>query len=420
MKTIKSFILSTLMLTFISTQFSFAQGHRGHRGDKGEHLEQLKTTLNLSDEQVAEIKALEEGFRTQVRAIRSDENLESSAKREKLQALKTAQQSAIDGILTPGQIAKRDALKAEKKAEMQAQRAELKAKFEAIDKDAMKAELKAYRDENVQPVMLAQRQKLEESISLADKAEIEQLRTIFQAEKEKRKALKAELKAKKAAASESGEKPTEAERAAMHAQIKAQKEAMAPHRDAVKALIEKYDERISALLEEVKPQAETWKAATRTIKTKYFGDLMEEKAALSRKGNQHRKGHGMGKPGHGHHEKAGKGERGAFKKARFLLMNVEGETATNETTLPQINNLNVFPNPSTSRNTVQFEVVKAGTILIEIHDQSGNVVQRVAQKYLEPGIYREEVNVSQLKESVYYYVISDQSGMISEKFIKLP
>lgn len=404
------------MLTLISTSFTFAQGHRSH---KGEHLDQLKSELNLSDEQVAEIKALQEGFRTQVRAVRTDESPESSDKFEKLQALKTAHKTAIDGILTDEQIQKREALKAAKKEEMKAERAEWKAKFDAVDKEAMKAELKAYREQNIQPVMLAQRQKLESEISLADQAEIDQLRSIFKAEKEKMKARKAEMKAQKAQAFENGEKPSEADREAMMAKMKAHKDAMAPHREALKAFIEKYDATITSLLTEVKPQAETWKSETKAIKAKYLGDLMDEKPAFARKGQHAGKGrNGMGKPhGHGPERKAGKGDR---KKAHFLLMDIDGENLETETSLPQISNLNVFPNPSAARNTVQFEVVKAGTILIEIHDRSGNVVQRVRQKYLEPGVYREEVNVSQLKESVYYYVISDASGIISEKFIKLP
>lgn len=67
------------------------------------HLERLKLHLNLSDDQVARIKAGNENLRTQARAIHENDALLPEQKREQMKSLMAKRQETYRLVLTPDQ-----------------------------------------------------------------------------------------------------------------------------------------------------------------------------------------------------------------------------------------------------------------------------------------------------------------------------
>jgi Spy/CpxP family protein refolding chaperone len=69
-------------------------------------LERLRLQLNLTDDQVAQIKAGQQNLRNQAQAIRDNDNLLPQQKHEQIRALMTARNDNFKTILTPDQYSK--------------------------------------------------------------------------------------------------------------------------------------------------------------------------------------------------------------------------------------------------------------------------------------------------------------------------
>lgn len=67
------------------------------------HLERLKLHLNLSDDQVAKIKAGQENLRSQVKAIHENDNLLPQEKRDQMKALLVKRNDTYKAVLTADQ-----------------------------------------------------------------------------------------------------------------------------------------------------------------------------------------------------------------------------------------------------------------------------------------------------------------------------
>ena len=82
-------------------------------------MDKMKTKLNLSDKQVAAMKAQRTDMMAKVKAIKEDDRMDRVAKKEKLMALKTEMKEEHKKIYTPEQLQKIEDLKkvrADKKA----------------------------------------------------------------------------------------------------------------------------------------------------------------------------------------------------------------------------------------------------------------------------------------------------------------
>jgi hypothetical protein len=66
-------------------------------------LERLRLHLNLSDDQVAKLKAGQENLRSQVKAIHENDNLLPQEKREQMKALLAKRNDTYKAVLTPDQ-----------------------------------------------------------------------------------------------------------------------------------------------------------------------------------------------------------------------------------------------------------------------------------------------------------------------------
>jgi hypothetical protein len=67
------------------------------------HLERLKLHLNLTDDQVAKIKAGQENLRSQVKAIHENDNLLPQEKRDQMKTLLAKRNDTYKSVLTPDQ-----------------------------------------------------------------------------------------------------------------------------------------------------------------------------------------------------------------------------------------------------------------------------------------------------------------------------
>jgi len=74
-----------------------------HQVMEAAHLERLKLRLNLTDDQVAKIKAGQEDLHSQFKAIHENDNLLPQQKREQMKALLAKRNDTYKAVLTPDQ-----------------------------------------------------------------------------------------------------------------------------------------------------------------------------------------------------------------------------------------------------------------------------------------------------------------------------
>ena len=274
-------IITTLLL-LLAVTFTFAQPAKGPRTGAQPMLEEL----DLSPEQEDQIKAIKQNARKELQALRQER---AAANREKAKAIHEQSRKAVEAVLTPEQQSKLAELQAAKKAA-----------WKAVDKEGLKAELKAYHETNIEPVLRASRSKLDAFIADEDKAEIERLRGVFaarpgkgerRARPEKREGKGAEMAAKREAG-------------------KVWREEHAADLESLKSLTEKYQVELERVQEVLAPSRATWDKEMAEIKAAYLPEGMEDRGRKMSK----RKGQGQRK---GERRKAG-GDR--MKASAFLLM----------------------------------------------------------------------------------------------------
>jgi len=82
-------------------------------------IDKLKAELNLTDEQVATIKANRQAIRTKVQAIIQNDSLSRTDKKEQLVSIKDANKGSMKTILTADQYTKWQELRKERMEKMQ-------------------------------------------------------------------------------------------------------------------------------------------------------------------------------------------------------------------------------------------------------------------------------------------------------------
>jgi Spy/CpxP family protein refolding chaperone len=93
------------------------QGRHGGPGQREERqVEFLTKKLNLTPDQVTQVKAIDDSSRQQMMALRNDSTVAQADKRAKAMDIHKASQDKIRAVLTEDQKTKFDALQAEMKA----------------------------------------------------------------------------------------------------------------------------------------------------------------------------------------------------------------------------------------------------------------------------------------------------------------
>jgi hypothetical protein len=286
-------VMMTMMVLLLAVTVATAQ--RGQR--QGGH--ELPSELKLTAEQQEQIKAIKQEGKAQMLEMRK-QNPNQRPDREAMKKMREASQAKVEAILTPAQRKQMATIKADRKAAR-----------EAIDQEAIKAELKKHNETKVKPVISAARAQFDQFISAEDQATIDRLRPVFAA-KPKGKAGHRKGKAKR-------EKPSETNKDARKAVMGTWETDHAVEIAELKALTKKYATELERIQERMKPQREQWAKEKREIMASHLPEGAKKakgKKAGARKGKAgdgKRKGHRQGKE---KETKRGDWPRGAA----FLLM----------------------------------------------------------------------------------------------------
>jgi protein CpxP len=107
--------LSALPAMAQDTSAPPSQGQAGprHGGMRGNQVEFLTKKLNLTPDQVTQVKAIDADSWSQMKALREDTSVAGPDKRTKMMDIHKASQGKIRALLTPDQQTKFDALQAE-------------------------------------------------------------------------------------------------------------------------------------------------------------------------------------------------------------------------------------------------------------------------------------------------------------------
>ena len=82
---------------------------KGPKGDRKDQMKEFGKELNLSADQQARIKSINEDFRTKMQTLRSNSTLSQDEKREQFKKLAESHKTNLKAVLTQEQIAKMEA-----------------------------------------------------------------------------------------------------------------------------------------------------------------------------------------------------------------------------------------------------------------------------------------------------------------------
>lgn len=380
-------------IMLIGTLFLTGTALMGQQNPSGDHpplmkqrpkymfdrLMDMQSELQLTEGQMSRLGELKTAF---------DQDLQQyyesrKNQREVLQSQINEYKLKLAEVLTEEQLAKVKDMEAERHAQHKA-----KAHTGKIYKEGLRQEMKAYHDQNIRPVMLQQRAKLEKKISAEDKALIAGLRAKFEANRQEKQKMK--------------QNPNHSKE-----DFRALRESHEAGRETLKGLVEKYNEDIDALMAEVKDQQEQWNKDKRAIHEKYAPGKEEGGKGKGEK-QKHQPGH---HPGMGMHSKGQE-----MRKGHFLLLDPNAPAETPAAAAVTAN-VNVYPNPAANQMTLEYTLLKAGNVRIELRDKEGNMVKVAEEGPKAAGGYSLPIDATQLKDGVYYLTIISQGQRTAQKVV---
>ncbi|MCB9052827.1 MAG: T9SS type A sorting domain-containing protein [Lewinellaceae bacterium] len=384
--------LFAIALLLTGTSLMAQREHHGHHAPAMKHrpmfsfdaLMGMQTELQLTEDQMTKLGELKTAFEQELQGLKGQDFESGEEHHQAFQTLAAKYKGELDKVLTEEQQSKLEDIKAER-------RARHKEHMEKVDREGLREELKAYRDQNIHPVMLRQRAKLEEKISAQDKAVIAELRPKFEASRQEMEQLK--------------QNPDHSRE-----DFKALRESNKEDHEALKALVEKYNGDIEALLSEVKPQQEKWHQDMRAIHEKY-APAPEEGRGRQKEGRKGMDRHPGQQPHPGMHPHGG-----SMRKGHFLLLDPSAP-AENPAKAAVTANVNVYPNPATNRMTLDYTLLKDGNVRIELRDKEGNLVKVVEEGQKSAGDYSLPVDATTLQDGVYYLTIISQGQQTAQKVV---
>ncbi|GEO06274.1 hypothetical protein AAE02nite_39380 [Adhaeribacter aerolatus] len=260
----------------------------------------------------------------------------------------------------------------------------------------MHAELKAYVQKNITPVMQQQRQKLEQQLSSGDKKQIRELRTQAAAARKQAALYRDNFRAQRPP----GNRSLTEEQKTQLQNLRAESQRI---RTEARALAQKYNTQIQALYKEVAAPAEAWRKELAAITRKYHENNPS-------KPNSNRLHKDVPHPYHNRFLE------GYFRPVTFLLWEVNQPITDNFNAATSENRL--YPNPVTAKATLEYVVKVKGKVTIDLLDEQGRTIRNLLNLNREPGRYFLELNLSELKSGLYFYKITSGSGSATERFLK--
>lgn len=100
-----------------------------------------------------------------------------------------------------------------------------------------------------------------------------------------------------------------------------------------------------------------------------------------------------------------------------VRLNFDPILNVNENTL-QVADAAIYPNPTTTTSTVEFNLVNASEVSISITDLSGKIVSERNLGQLNAGANATEINTTSFNAGIYYVTVSSNGNSVTKKLIK--
>lgn len=397
----KSVIIGALLIA--AAQLTLVAQRGGH----GFPIEQMKDSLELSQDQVKQLELIRAESRELMQALRQNETMDRDSMRAKMRALRADSREKVEAVLTPEQQTKLAAMRQERGPGFDRKRGVQRGDMKGKSMDRRKrlkenqAEIRAYRAENVRPVLRAQRAKLDEKLSMADKEKISSLRASMEKKRE-------EMRLQRQSLRKQGEKPGP----------DALKELRETHRNSAemqeaRALAEKYHGEIQGLLAEVQDQRNQWRSDIREIRQS-GSDAGFRKTGHHRhpaaRGEHRMKHHGERQAGPSMDER--KERRATMERVHFLLMDPNHTTGSLNAMQAGdlVSGIEVFPNPAVDVLNLSFDLRSSVPARIELRDESGNLVKDVPYQVFEKGKASVRVELEGVPTGAYSVSVIPDGG----------
>lgn len=398
-------VTAILLCLVLATATLLAQGPR-HRGPAplGQLIDRHAEELGLSDDQLTQLTELDAATRARLETLRADEALTPENRKAAAREILRETQATLATILTAEQQQKLRELRPERRDRQRPDPAQREAMREG--KEALHTAVKAYRAENIEPVLRAQRQKLETRISADDRATLDRLRTQLAAAKTEREAARDAVRQARAAGDQPPGATDREERKAAFAEGREQKQA---NHQAMQAeldpLLAHYDAAIITLFAEIADQRATWQTDLRAIHEQYAPAEGPERTRHRRGGDD------------AGADQAERPDRKEMSKAKFLLMDADAEAPAEAASAPR-NTISLYPNPTVSGETIAtLRILQAGPVRVELRTENGRVLKVIADTQYPAGEHPLPISTQGLRPGVYYLSLSDAAGVRTERLV---
>ncbi|MEZ4985808.1 MAG: hypothetical protein R2795_12375 [Saprospiraceae bacterium] len=376
----KRFLLLTLSIIWLAAGQVVAQHHPSHPPRHLGMTDEMKATLQLTEQQTAEIDEILLHAKEKAQALRDNEDLAPDAKKEQLRAMHHDTKKAVDAVLS-------DTQRTQLKQLIDEHRAEHRALMANVDHQGMREELKAYRKANIKPVLLAQRQSFDALLTPEEKDQLASIRTTLQAA---RRTARQQGKHSKAEDAPRGGSPIHHRPKDSHKGLAAQfPDAFA----TLEALADKYAAALDAVQTTLAPQRQQWHADQKAIRDRYLPQdrPVAKQDAPDRQNIEERHAH----------------------KAyiRFLLMdpnNNPDEEGSRSAQIP----VSIYPNPAGATAQIKLTLETAATVRLELKDEKGTLLKTIGIQRLQQGINTIDVDLSNVPNGTFYlHLFSRELGL---------
>lgn len=162
-------IIALMLIVSIGTTLAQKQGNEGQK------FEQLKTELNLSDEQSLELKTILKESKKDIKGVKQNTALSKEQKKAEVKLIKDKTDAKIQTVLSTEQYTKFLELKEKRRTEAKEKReAERDAFFEEIGvTETQRAELKSIKEDSKASI-----KRLKENSNLTDEEKKEQIKKV--------------------------------------------------------------------------------------------------------------------------------------------------------------------------------------------------------------------------------------------------
>jgi hypothetical protein len=269
----------------------------------------------------------------------------------------------------------------------------------AEQRQAMRQDIQAYLDANVLPVLAPARSAFDANLSAEEQRTLAATRSQLAA----RRQAKGQDRSERGDRPDRAARPSDADRAARHEAHRAEKQALM---DPVADIAATHAVALRRTLQELRPQAETWRQDLHAIMAAYrpTTDAQGEQDRPARGDHQGRKGHDHDR---GHSNGHGRGHLGAMdhwlRPVGFLLWTPE------QALMPQAaatTNLSLYPNPASGQTTITFELDHASEVRFDLLDANGQVMQTLPVQSLSAGKHEQPLRLNDLQAGIYFVRLS--------------